>query len=250
MRGARVYRPALRVAHLFEPHIPYRNAFELGLPWRRAWELATIIPDRSKGVPGVEVIARFRDAYEQEVRVVDSTLAELLAAFPGGPAGRIVIFTSDHGEEFLEHGGWEHGHTLYQELLAVPLVIVGIDSLSPRTAGLVDVMPTLLAALNLRAPRPLDGKDLARPGTTPLRSSSPLYGDPTQRAVRLEERKLIASGKGMAFYDLFSDPGERLPLAAPADLVPLLPTDRAEGPAGERPDAALRERIRSLGYVE
>ena len=35
----------------------------------------------------------------------------------------LIVFTSDHGEEFWEHGGFEHGHTLYNEVLRVPLII-------------------------------------------------------------------------------------------------------------------------------
>src|SRR5690606_17006767 len=37
----------------------------------------------------------------------------------------LVVFTSDHGEEFLEHGHLQHGQSLHTELVHVPLVIAG-----------------------------------------------------------------------------------------------------------------------------
>src|SRR5262249_62142662 len=57
-------------------------------------------------------------AYRNEVDVVDRALLHLLDALgPPPPSGRIIVFTSDHGEEFLDHGGLDHGHSLHQELL-------------------------------------------------------------------------------------------------------------------------------------
>ena len=46
----------------------------------------------------------------------------------------IVVLTSDHGEEFLDHGGLEHGHTLYDEMLHVPLIV--------RVPGFRHLLPT------------------------------------------------------------------------------------------------------------
>jgi arylsulfatase A-like enzyme len=43
----------------------------------------------------------------------------------------VVIVTSDHGEELWEHGGYEHGHSLYQEVIAVPLIIEALGYLTP-----------------------------------------------------------------------------------------------------------------------
>jgi arylsulfatase A-like enzyme len=48
------------------------------------------------------------------------------AAWTSGPARkgeRLVLFTSDHGEEFFDHGDFEHGHRLYQEVISVPAVL-------------------------------------------------------------------------------------------------------------------------------
>jgi arylsulfatase A-like enzyme len=60
----------------------------------------------------------------------------------------IIAFTSDHGEEFWEHGGFEHGHDYYRETTQVPLILWGTDIPSNKVVnhlvGLIDLGPTLL----------------------------------------------------------------------------------------------------------
>jgi arylsulfatase A-like enzyme len=65
------------------------------------------------------------DLYDDEIRYFDGEFARLIDFLrEDNLLGRsLLAFTSDHGEEFLEHGGFRHGHTLYQELLHVPLVM-------------------------------------------------------------------------------------------------------------------------------
>jgi arylsulfatase A-like enzyme len=74
----------------------------------------------------------------------------------------IIIFTSDHGEELGEHGkmAW-HAHTLYDELLKVPLIIKFRDSMysgevMEQTRSL-DIAPTLLSILDLEIPEGFEG---------------------------------------------------------------------------------------------
>ncbi|MFQ6038815.1 MAG: sulfatase [Candidatus Aminicenantales bacterium] len=78
----------------------------------------------------------------------------------------LIVFTSDHGEEFYEHKGWGHGHSLYDESLKVPLIIKfpGGEYRGRRVesiVSLVDVFPTILDFLNLSDPQGLrDGRSL------------------------------------------------------------------------------------------
>lgn len=78
----------------------------------------------------------------------------------------MIIFTSDHGEEFFEHGGWEHGHALYNESIKVPLIIKFPDSKYKgkrieKIARLIDIMPTILDELDVKySKRRIDGKSL------------------------------------------------------------------------------------------
>lgn len=75
-----------------------------------------------------------------------------------------IFVTSDHGEEFLQHGHWEHGLNLHNEQTRVPLVAYGPGFASgarvDAPAQLVDVMPTILDLFDLPVPYPLAGKSL------------------------------------------------------------------------------------------
>jgi len=78
----------------------------------------------------------------------------------------MIVFTSDHGEEFFEHGSWMHGQSLYEEALKVPLIIKfpGSKYRGKRIPGLVrliDVMPTILEELAIDANNlNMEGKSL------------------------------------------------------------------------------------------
>ncbi len=80
----------------------------------------------------------------------------------------LVVITSDHGEEFWEHTGRAayHGHTLYDELLRIPLIWLdpekpGTGRVVSEPVSLIDIVPTLLARLGIDARTPVDGIDLA-----------------------------------------------------------------------------------------
>jgi arylsulfatase A-like enzyme len=67
---------------------------------------------------------RKRGLYRQQLRYLDRQLADFFAKLDQVLAGpKVIVFTSDHGEEFFEHDDWGHGHTLYDELLHVPLFV-------------------------------------------------------------------------------------------------------------------------------
>ncbi len=102
-----------------------------------------------------EGLREFALAYDQEARYADDHIGPFLAhlARLGLSERSIVVVTSDHGEEFGEHGGLGHGRTLYGEVLRVPLVIAAPGLLAPvevtTPASLLDVAPTLLDLLGL-----------------------------------------------------------------------------------------------------
>jgi arylsulfatase A-like enzyme len=77
----------------------------------------------------------------------------------------VIVFLSDHGEEFYEHRGWFHGHSLYNEITKIPLFIkFSGNAFAGRTiaspVGIVDVLPTLLDSLGLFCPKRIDGVSL------------------------------------------------------------------------------------------
>ncbi|MEE8523982.1 MAG: sulfatase [Thermoanaerobaculia bacterium] len=124
-----------------EPHEPYRD--------HRTGDRWNTLPRGED--PGPERLAALRAAYASEVRYLSERLGELLA---GLGELDLAVFTSDHGEEFFEHGGFRHGPTLYEEVVRVPLWVRG-DGVSSLTVedpiSLVD-----LGSLVLDGPAALD----------------------------------------------------------------------------------------------
>ena len=91
-----------------------------------------------------------KDLYLAEIRWVDEQVGLLLNELKRLRLydESLIILTSDHGEEFWEHGHYYHGHTLYQELLHVPLIIKLPRRRESRvveaTVSTVAVTPTIL----------------------------------------------------------------------------------------------------------
>ena len=211
-----------------------------------------------------------RALYDGEVAEVDRQVGRVLAALDrrGLASGTLVVCVSDHGEEFWDHGGVEHGHTLYDELLHVALLLRWPGHLQaglrvPGVASSVDIAPTVRELARLPAGHPSDGVSLVgslRGAPSPPRAvlSENLLFAEERVAVRTDTAKLIrwANGKEEA-YDLRRDPAERRDLAGvDGFVVPLEATfdetERAMAPAvtpvagHDLPAAALR----ALGYVD
>jgi hypothetical protein len=136
-----------------------------------------------------------------------------------------VVF-SDHGEEFWDHDGFEHGHTLYEELLAVPLAIRA-PGLAPgrvdAPVSLTDLTPTLLDLLGIAGDGTMSGVSMlpltrGEPSAVAAAEARlfgygrPLYGD-EQWGVLARERKYATEGGREELYDLGVDPGEQNDLA-------------------------------------
>jgi arylsulfatase A-like enzyme len=87
--------------------------------------------------------------YDAGIAWVDSQLGRLFAALKqsGEWSRTAIVVTADHGEEFLEHGGKGHGHSLFDELLHVPLIVKNAGAPQTSTVdcpvGLIDIYPTL-----------------------------------------------------------------------------------------------------------
>jgi arylsulfatase A-like enzyme len=211
-----------------------------------------------------------RALYDGEVTEVDRQVGRVLEALDrrGLAAGTLVVCVSDHGEEFWEHGGVEHGHTLYDELLHVVLLMRWPGHLQaglrvPGVASSVDIAPTIRELVGLPDPGSSDGVSLvaglrgAMPSPRAVISENLLFAE-ERVALRTDGAKLIrwANGKEEA-YDLRRDPAERRDLAGVDGFVARLEaafdeTEQAMAPAvtpvagREVPAAALR----ALGYVD
>lgn len=209
-----------------------------------------------------------RDLYRGEVSYLDHWIGRLLDGLRASGAldNTLVVLTSDHGEEFLEHGGFKHGHSLYEELVAVPLIVARPGGHSAGTVvdspvTLLDLAPTVrdVAGVEPRTdgrPWPLATRDEDIPVAENFRDGEgPLAG--VQRAVLQWPRKLIEYGDGarLELFDLAADPRERAPLGEAEEvgrMVAVLDSvagDSAPAVEDAEVDPALLEKLKAMGYV-
>jgi arylsulfatase A-like enzyme len=173
------------------------------------------------------VIAR----YDQNIRVLDDQVSRLIEQ--AGVQATVVLF-SDHGEEFWEHGGYEHGHAFYEELLAVPMLVRDPHLQAGATdlpTSLLDLTPTVLDLVGLtpseRPGRSLvpvafgDAEAQAALRARPHGFGRPLYGDDGWGVVH-EGMKWTHRDGHHELYELSSDPEEKTDLSAsrPLDTWP------------------------------
>ncbi len=111
-----------------------------------------------------EVLASL-DLYAAEVSYVDAQFGRLVAALrESGELDRtLFVIVADHGEGLGDHD-WEHHRILYQEEIRVPLIVrvPGVHATAnvPALVSTVDIFPTVLDYLGVRAPRPVTGRSL------------------------------------------------------------------------------------------
>lgn len=292
LTSARIHKPLAKalaayegvrlfvLVHSLDPHAPYQPPQE---------SVAALHADR-RDTPLVseETLAspESRD-YDAEIRHNDDWLMhldeELVAR--GRLADTLLVFTSDHGEGFGEHGHTDHHKTLYQEELAVPLVVrwpanipAGLRIAEP--VSLIDVAPTITGLIGVPAPAAWQGRDLSARllGTrTQAGAPRPILIEtiaaedqpvPGQRmAVVLHPHKLIlrvrdGRAEPLQLFDLQADPTEQRNLADDAALTglvarlaavaqqalddgPLITDEDTRVPMG----AAMRDWMAEMGYL-
>ncbi len=219
-----------------------------------------------------------RQLYDAEIRFTDDEIGRLLEVFEqqGALEHTIVVYASDHGEDFYEHGRWGHQRNLFETSVRIPLGIAGPGV--PRgvrargSAQLHDVLPTLAALCGIELPEHVEGRDLAPLWTDPEDAGRPAL---MHLAVPMREIELTALVDGelkaildhragrIDVYDLARDPGERR-ARRPEELgergeqlaralVPeleRLDAVRAGLPSAESAelDRALIEQLEAMGY--
>ena len=157
--------------HYFDPH----HFYHARSPWiedytsqqltdtlefsGKSWKtLISLIPMLQQNT---QALAHLIALYDSEINFVDRAIGNIFRTL-SLDNNTLIIITSDHGEEFLDHGGLGHGSSLYQELIHIPLIVKlpyrekkeTIDS----TVNLVDIMPSVLYALNCDNPPQTLGK--------------------------------------------------------------------------------------------
>jgi len=229
--------------------------------------------------------------YMGEIRFLDNQLRTLYDNFrkAGLMEDSLFVLTADHGEEFGEHNGTGHGHTLYTELLHVPLILHGeglTSHMGRKKTGraikqqvrLIDVAPTLLDAAGIDQPAApdVDGESLLPlitawfPSHRPAYSQLGLNADPQNLDQHLDrfalsttKGKLIIdrSAGAVEFYRVRRDPGEQAdrghdPTRAMNRLQRRLDAyieNAAPPPTPEEADEIVDlpnlDQLRALGYI-
>jgi arylsulfatase len=258
--------PFFALVHYMDPHDPY---FHIPYNGEAVARVDTPNPEPSRA-------EELRKLYGSNIEYMDGFIGRMIAQLETARAydDTVIALTSDHGEEFQEHGGWWHGTTLYDEAVHVPLIVklpksARAGARSEALAGLVDVMPTLLAAAGLSCSQACQGRDLfgALPAPAAVFAEEDHEGN-VLRSIRTDAWKLILANDGnprglaaVELYDVRNDPGEKINLAAKngervdaltRDLDLLQQAARAHAVAGEagKLDEASKERLRALGYIQ
>ncbi len=284
-------------AHYMDPHIPYYPP----KPVHSKGKILSMNDFRnlrrfhdqiglSKTLP--KVMQVYVDRYDDEITYIDSKIKELFETFDelGLWQNTLVILTSDHGEEFLDHGNAEHGHSMYQELVHIPLVIFFPDGRGKgkkidHPVDLLDLAPTIYEYLGIEPEERLEGVSLLPLVGGELESYTskkkeyfgqvlPQRPDWKIREVYVTQSgdfKLIQSIEGepdftrkYELYNLKNDPGEKVDLSAEFTEVAAPMKDQIERFKSycdslrvERDEASLKvhtdeelERLRALGYVQ
>jgi arylsulfatase A-like enzyme/Flp pilus assembly protein TadD len=235
--------------HLYDPHDPYE--------------------------PPPPYSGKYQDRlYDGEIAYADSALGHFLAFLKkkNWYDGALIILLGDHGEGLGEHGEDTHGIFLYDSTTHVPLLLkLPEEKEAGKVVGsqvqTIDVMPTVLDLLALRAAPRMDGTSLrhvifgSEPPRTALGETDyPLrFGWAPLRSIRLEGFKFIEAPRP-ELYDLQSDPGETRNRYVPWDttaqrLRKMLSERRAKSASGgERSAGAVAagtvSELRALGYLD
>ena len=157
--------------HTFSIHAPYfppeRFLYEIDKePEYKFLKAFTHDKQFLKGVPDKERQAR-ELLYDADVKAFDFYFGTFIDHLKktGIYDRSLIVFLSDHGEEFYEHGGWFHGHSHYDEIIRIPIFIkfpgnIHAGSEVSDLAGIIDVLPTLGDYLGLEMPVRIDGISL------------------------------------------------------------------------------------------
>jgi len=290
-------KPFFLLAHLEGGHAPYLappsfvKKFWPGenLPEAESWpttfpqSLGLFLPFREGPVLAEAGRQKMIALYDAKILYHDYWLGQLIEFLRMEKRLKDTLFivTSDHGEEFYDHHGWGHGHSLYQELLQVPLIMSG-ESLLPsglkisQPVSLLDLFPTLFSLLAINQapnlPYSLQGQDLSRAldRKTEPDSKRLIYSELTQgshQAWSLLDfpwkviHSVFGSEEVTELYNLRNDPQEKNNLAAAypeekerllLSLQEIIDLARQRVFKSQRRwvSPAEKEKLRSLGYID
>jgi arylsulfatase A-like enzyme len=244
-------RPFLLFAHYFDPHEPYAPPPPYSTRYRGNYaggigddfvlheHCPDVIGNAFDGLKRLSAAdwGQIGALYDGEIAFTDSQIGLLLEGLQERDLikNTLVIFLSDHGEEFNEHGGFGHGHSLYDEVIHVPLLFslpgeIPEGKRVKEQVRLIDVMPTILDFLELETVGGTEGVSLAHmldeakefdvSGSAILPPnaaySEGLLHGPEQKSISRRPWKLVydLSSRETSLFDRNEDPAEQHDVAA------------------------------------
>jgi arylsulfatase A-like enzyme len=211
-----------------EPHTPYAPPE----PYNRLFSPISHVSEnlwKTKiANPSAEYLNALIDLYDGEISFLDHELGSLFEKLKklGLWDNSLITFNADHGEEFYDHFWWQHNHTLYEELLKVPLIIKGpglphgIKVETPVQH--IEIFPTLFDLFGLKQSSTFTGQ----PVTDLIKDPGNIINKLTYHETYLPGKSFIAvrgirwkliynlEKKTYQFFDLLKDPREKNDLLA------------------------------------
>ncbi len=278
--------------HFNDPHAPYRPPSPVMDRLNPEGYSGRVVDDPENNPKvSAEEKAYMELRYDGEIEHSLKAVAELLEILQD--AGRLeqtlVLITADHGEEFLDHGQWTHGRTMFEEILSVPLLIrlPGALSRGPGTSdsfgdeganrrvnvqgSQMDLLPTILDYSDVEIPSYLQGRSLrgvlegsSTPTARPHLTDGNLGGGWSyQRGDYKLSRREVRGKTRTTLFHLGDDPGETVNLARESSLQSLIEEmsaeaegyrERLRGVALQKNESPLSEdveaELRAMGYVD
>ncbi|QDU68689.1 sulfatase [Engelhardtia mirabilis] len=284
-------RPTFLLAHLIDCHDPLLIPDEFVLDARPPGDRLPVPDISNRTFSTLAMTPEHRAArlrlYDGAVRYVDAQLGRLLDSLEadGSIDDTYLVFTSDHGEEVFESAALArgagyvqpetvrplgHGHTLFEEVLRVPLVIAGpgVEARGLHVPGAVathDLVPTLLELLGVdHDPAELDARSLVgtlrgeHADARAVVSRGIAFGRDRSALLR-DGWSLVRGGEGEAtvllrvgdpeHLDRSAEEPDRL-LELGADLDALNSLAQSRRGSATQIDPAQRARLRALGYLD
>jgi arylsulfatase len=264
--------------HFITPHTPYEfREISAQLAPAQTEGRYALRTEGTFDVANEEELKRVRDLYDGEIFYGDHLFGQLIAHMRslGLLENTVIIVTSDHGEEFMEHGQLQH-NALFEELIRIPLIIhhpglaqgVRTDARYINT----DLLPTVAAMAGIEIPEHIDGVNLLQPfdaNRYRVATAMTNYRRHEMANERLGKKFILTCRPefGEELYDLVTDPGEktdlildqpglagdyfealnRITILDPCELI-------VSANRGKAPEELLTpeqiEDLRSLGYIQ
>lgn len=271
--------------HLMDPHAPYSPppAYELEYLGFRVTQ-GRIIPIQTASFlrrvrrgdvaqPNKSELKILKGLYDADVAHADQVAGRVIDILrEAGILDRaLLIVTSDHGEEFMEHSGLGHGTNLHRELIHLPLLMRWPGDALKGTVGVnvghVDFAPTVLDTFDIPVPpqmkhgRSLLGLLRGEGGAWQLRAYMSEHKNGTEKGVIVGKWKLLQRNRGSSLSRLSGTAGEKdLPVEKYPITWRLLRCRLIEllsGSAKDRPAEAVEvklaedelEKLKAIGYI-